>query len=252
MENVKLYFTKEDNTGGTYRSAGQIYEVPKHQADQIIEAGSARTFKFDELDKYDSYIKEEFEKYQKKAEEIKNNDRLKDEAKAEDLETLYQETKSKMDTWAFGWNHHLEDYKKKIVEQSRDTTRTSKLSDSEIDERAGIVLTEITMAGNLLSSVSAMNEAMEFMEQDVARRLLSKFPEIKNAIESNSTSDSRQTSSAIRRLHSQLKELSQNESTQSGNIDYKILQRLEENRKVSGHYPLRFKWIKDNPVRRAR
>lgn len=252
METVELYFTKEDNTGDTYRSAGQIYQVPKHQAEQIVEAGNARTFQFDDLTKYDRYIEQEFEKYQTKAEEIKNNDRLKDEAKAEDLEKLYEETKKQMDTWAFGWNHHLEDYKKKLIEKSRDTTRTSKLSDSEIDERAGLVLTEVTMAGNLLSSVSAMNEAMEFMEQDVARRLLSKFPEIKSAIESKSTGDSRQTSSSIRRLHSQLKELAQNEDNQNGNIEYKILQRLEHNRKVSGHYPLKFKWIKDNPVRRLR
>lgn len=235
---------------GSVKYAGAIYPIPESEAKTLVDEGKAAYTSFKQLDEYQQKIDSEFATFEEKASSIYSNKRLSDEGKQEDLLALLNDTQSKMKTWAFGWDHHMEEYLKEAKANVTQSVQTSKLTDGQIDEQVGLMITEAIMSGNAQTAASTVLEQLEFVEQDVARRLLSRFAELKQAIESKPGAGN--SSMSVRSLHTKIKQAAQSEEEAGYSTEYKVLQALKHRRQLSGLYPLKFNRILQNPQLRLK
>ncbi|MEK4200917.1 hypothetical protein [Cytobacillus sp. FSL K6-0265] len=185
MEEIKIFITRENEQG---LMVGEFYSVQEHIGAQLIGSGVAVKPNFPELVKIQSEIEWGISEYEEKIQEIKNDSRLSDLGKKEDIEALrYQFTKRLKEQEAV-FNDKLEELISSSKSKTIDIGDKLTFDKFRIEQEAGGIVAQIDGMSNTDTVLSYLKSAE--LNREVVRQLLTHWLDIKAILNEKLPADS--------------------------------------------------------------
>ncbi len=230
-----IYMMTDETVEGHYKQAGYIYTVKEETADELIKQKKASapydyglTHWRDKADK----LKEDF---QKELDVIKNNSRINDTAKKEDIKALVEKYDGE---FAVTQRLYKEDIESRLADAKTEegvvALKIASRFDSErVRQEAGIIVTELVMASNLNEAASYMEGKLQSIDREVAREVLSQFASIKGTLDDlkgNTAMERVQGATKIRGIYEDLKHAAADEAQVKANSKVAMYSAIRDHR----------------------
>ncbi|KAB2332933.1 hypothetical protein [Bacillus mesophilum] len=233
-----IYMLESVSDRGTRKSTGLIYSEETHVADELISEGKAKEINYPSLKSHEESVVTAVSEFEVRVTAINDNYRLSPEGKAEKITLLKEELKEKVNGFQEKFSHDLNVLKQAAKKTATSIDLDNSYNADKVRQTVGIVKTEISMASSFTQAIESINEQLTNIERDSALELLSQFSEIKSMLESKgekmqARSDSARTvtiNGAIRSTYEAIKEAASNENQRNANVEYKMLEAIEQYR----------------------
>lgn len=235
LQPVEVFMTGQENNGGQARYAGNIYTVPKYEADKYAANGSAEVVDVPTIKRQYAKIDELENQLQSEVDDIKNNKRLSTDAKREDIAMLIRQYEATADSIQEEYAREVATLKASEFEKSTKYAQSdTKLDPYEIRTQAGLVTAKSSMSPSFEASVEAINERVEGMDPAVARELIAQFAGIKSDLEGKRRGHDalgrHRESQAIMRLYNALEATALSPTQKKARGKHKMLEAIEQQR----------------------
>ena len=234
LQFVEVFMVNNDNSGTGVKQAGHIYTVRQYEADAMAGKGTATTINVAPLKLTQGKMDNLTKQLQDAADKIKNNDRLSDIGKREELQLLVGQYEATADSLQAQYENDVEVLKQAELSRAQLFSGTSKIDPHEVRTQAGLLKAASSVAPNVEQSVQTIISKLPSLDIAVARELLSQFSDIKRDIEAKKTGTSVQananSSRLIRELYAALETASTTPEQTKANTKYKMLDAISRER----------------------
>ncbi len=183
MEYQQIYITQDENVGGLRYTAGNIYLVEKHIADQLIGEGKARVAEYVSLNSHKQEVNKAISELEEEVQRISKNQRLAPEAKKDDILQLVKEYDERINSIQDQYMKDIDTLYRAAQEKAITINIDDKFNADKARQEAGIIRSEIEMIPSLLVAAETIQSKLEFIDRGTARELLSQFIDVKRALE---------------------------------------------------------------------
>lgn len=236
LQYVDVFMVDRSTKGNNRREAGHIYTVQQYEADSLVESGSAMLVDVAPLKltqgKMDNLTKE----LKEAAEKIKNNERLSDIGRREELQLLVGQYEATADSLQAQYDNELEILKQVESTKAQQFKSNSNIDPYEARTQAGLLKAAVSVAPTVEASIEAIKSKLPSLDIAVARELLAQFSDIKRDIEAKKTGTSVQASATasrlIRELYAELETATTTPEQAQASAKYKMLEALARERDI--------------------
>lgn len=197
---IDLFLTEDNRNQGSQHTKGFIYSYSEETASRLIQEGKGIEIdvgvRKSHVDKVDTLLAQ----LREKVEAIRNNDRLTDEARREDIRAVVEDYRAVVDAEQEKYEENLETLKNSTAREIATQVNTSTLGDYEIQTQTGLIKTDVTMAHSFTEAMQILDFAVRSKDEAVLRNLLSQFHEIKGYLSGMAAYDDKALRSAYDKL----------------------------------------------------
>lgn len=234
MKNVDIYMIESVSDGMGRKEAGYIYSVPEHIADELVKAGTAKVVNYPSLKAYEEAVEDITEQYKNKKEEIANNPRLTEEARAEDIEKLLEESKRKVAEIEDNYRQELDKLLAEAIKKAGEVEPKLDYDKDVVLVKVGHIRADIAMSSSFIEALGILQKALLVMEKNVATELLAQFVEVKRELDDlGQNIDSVHRSRYIREVYDNLKQKARDEKQAGALLEVEILNTLKKSGSIS-------------------
>ncbi|HDX9587947.1 TPA: hypothetical protein ROX98_000868 [Bacillus pseudomycoides] len=213
---VDVYMLANETVEGNYQQAGSIYCVKEETAKELKREGKCRE-PYDYMlnhwiEKSVQYIKD----FEQEKEAIKNNTRLTEPAKRDDLEALIAEYDNKYDVIQSIYEREIDtrlEAAKKEAGISALKTKTQ-FDSEKVRQEVGVIISDLVMINNFDEAISYIREKLESMHQELGREVVSQFFTIKthlDELKQGNSVEKAMASTKVRGIYDDLKKVAADE-----------------------------------------
>ncbi|MEI3606901.1 hypothetical protein SPD48_14450 [Pseudogracilibacillus sp. SE30717A] len=186
---IEVFVLEDFNDRGNSMSKGLIYEIEKSYAEMYINEGKVIEVKNTKLDRIKKDVEDLYYKLQSDIKSIKENPRLSEQAKEEDIEALelvfQAESESLQELYTKQIENLIQDLEREINELP------SNIGDiHSARTQAGIITASLVVENEFLSAVDSLKQQIRVIDNLVARELLANFLNIKTELDTKMKGDS--------------------------------------------------------------
>lgn len=234
LQYVEVFMVNNDTSGLGVKQAGNIYTVKQYEADSLAGNGNAVVVDVAPLKLTQGKMDDLTKQLQDAADKIKNNDRLSDIGKREELQLLVGQYEQAAESLQNQYANELEVLKQAEFSKTQLFNATSKIDPHEARTQAGLLKAAVSVAPTLEASIDAITSKLPALDIAVARELLSQFSDIKRDIEAKKTGTSVQASAGasrkIRELYSALEKATTTPEQAQASAKHKMLEAMSMQR----------------------
>lgn len=236
MNNVDIYMIESVSDGMGRKEAGYIYSVEEHIAEDMVKEGTAKVVNYPSLKAYEEAVEHITEQYKKKSEEIENNLRLTDEAKAEDKEKLLEESKQKVAEIEADYRQELDNLLGESIKKASEVEPKLGYDKDVVQVKVGHIRADVAMSSSFTEALEILKKEVLVMDKNVATELLAQFAEVKRELdELGQNIPSADRSRYIRGVYTDLKQKARDEKQAGALLDVDILNALKKSGNIT--YP---------------
>lgn len=233
LQPVEVFMTGQESNGGQARYAGNIYTVPKYEADKYAANGSAEVVDVPTIKRQYAKIDALENQLQAAVDEIKNNKRLSNDGKREDIALLVRQYEAAADEIQEDYAREVATLKASEFEKSTKYAQSdTKLDSYEIRTQAGLVTAKASMLPSFEASVDAITERVTTMDSAVARELMAQFASIKSDLEGKRRGKDalgrHRESQAIKSLYDALEAAALSPTQKKARDKHRLLEAIEQ------------------------
>ncbi|MGD6775231.1 hypothetical protein [Sutcliffiella horikoshii] len=236
MKQVEVYMIKSGNHGGVNHAAGFIYPVEEHIAAEYEKDGTAKKVNFTSLSAHDSKVEALTDEYAEKASVIEGDYRLTEEAKAEDKRALKEEYAQKIAEINEKYRQDIATLKNGALAKATELGTAEKVDYDAIKRKIGVLKSEVDMAYSFTGAIEYLQMHAKAMDQATATELLASFTELIAMLQSKATGINEAVAkTAIRNTYDDIKKAATSESQTAANVEYRMLEAIEQYRGSLGY-----------------
>lgn len=231
---VEVFMVNHDSAGGSRKEPGHVYTVRQFEADSMAQKGSAIVVDVAPLKVTQGKMDNLTKQLQEAADNIKNNDRLSDIGKREELQLLVGQYEEAAEALQNQYANELDALKQAEFSRTQQFKATSKIDAHEARTQAGLLKAAVSVAPTLDHAIQAINSKLPALDIAVARELLSQFSDIKRDLDAKKTGSSVQANAAnsrmIRELYEALEKASTTPEQANASTKHKMLEAIARER----------------------
>ncbi|WP_272031220.1 hypothetical protein [Oceanobacillus kimchii] len=243
LKMVEVFITNGVTVFSNHYFSGNIYLVEKYKADKLIDEGNAIKISFPQLDSIEKKLEARVDKLEKDIEKLISNQRLTYDAKSEARQDLInqadQELKEMNKSYMFWIDELIKDEKNKSI----DFNSKSDYNHDKLEEKVGIIISEIEMSFSFDDAIRKLEDHLEFIDEPTSIRLLSKFTIIKDILMKKGR-NIQGLSRKISGVYNKIKDSSQNKMQEQATVKFRMLQAIKEKKEHYTAIPRKFHHIK--------
>lgn len=234
MQYVDVFMVNDDTNGPGIKQAGHVYTVRQYEAESMATKGTAVAVDIAPLkltrEKMDNLTKQ----LQEAANKVKNNDRLSDIGRREEIQQLVGQYEAAAESLQEQYVNELEALKQAELSKSQFFNGTSKIDPYEARTQAGLLKSAVSVAPTVEASIEAIKSKLPSLDIAVARELLAQFSDIKRDIEAKKTGTgvvaNATSSRLIRELYTELEKATTTPEQAQASAKHKMLEALARER----------------------
>nr|WP_144922342.1 hypothetical protein [Paenibacillus bovis] len=239
MKNVEIYMTESVADNGTRKTAGYIYDVEEHIAEQLVSKGVAKVVNYPTLRRHETTVTNIVDQLKQELKAIEDNMRLTDTAKEDDKKALLEKYKQHVEEINAEYSQELDNLLEKAMEKASELKSELDYDKDVVRVKVGHIKTDVTMASSFTEALELLQKEVKMADKNVASELLADFTEIKRELDSLGQNISPPTRNRyIREIYDNLKVKSRDEKQSEAALEVDMLSSIKRNSNIKRQFEI--------------